>query len=127
MLITAKISGKIRQSEDADAMDCVLSWLGNAFDKGYYNKITPVTISGRRGDTIVEIDEHPQLSPETQRSRSIESDAAGSMAKLRPVFKRDGIKAANASGINDGAGAMIINRDTAAAFKPGTRCWICWC
>ena len=63
---------------------------------------------GRRGDTIVNIDEHPQLSPlQAERIRNRFSREA--MAKLRTIFKKDGtVTAANASGINDGAGAMVM-------------------
>jgi acetyl-CoA acyltransferase 2 len=71
-------------------------------------EITPVTISGRRGDTVVNVDEHPQLSPlapEKYRARF----GLASMKSLRAIFKKDGtVTAANASGINDGAGAMIM-------------------
>ena len=58
-------------------------------------------------ETVVEIDEHPQLSP-LAPAKFRDRFGKESMAKLRPVFKRDGtVTAANASGINDGAGARI--------------------
>jgi acetyl-CoA acetyltransferase family protein len=80
-----------------------------AADGGYYDsEIVPVTIKGRRGDTIVTVDEHPQLSPlQAERIRSRFGREA--MSKLRPLFKKGGtVTAANASGINDGAGAMVM-------------------
>lgn len=80
-----------------------------ANENGYYQQeITPVTIKARRRETVVTVDEHPQLSPlasEKNRSRF----SRQRMAELRTVFKKEGtITAANASGINDGAGAMIM-------------------
>jgi acetyl-CoA acyltransferase 2 len=103
--------GISRADADEYGLRSQLAWK-NAFDNGYYsNEITPVTIKGRRGDTIVEIDEHPQLSPlgNPKNRARFEADAAGSMAKLRSVFMKDGtVTAANASGINDGAGAMVM-------------------
>ena len=66
--------------------------------------IVPVTIPQRRGDPIViEIDEHP-------RETTVES-----LAKLRPAFKMDGtVTAGNASGVNDGAAALIVANEEAA-------------
>ena len=69
-------------------------------------EIIPVTIPQRRGDPIViEVDEHP-------RETTVES-----LTKLRPAFKTDGtITAGNASGVNDGAAALIVaDEETANA------------
>jgi 3-oxoadipyl-CoA thiolase len=67
-------------------------------------EITPVTIPQRKGDPkIVDQDEHP-------RETSHEA-----LAKLRPFVKQDGvITAGNASGVNDGAAAMIVASEAAA-------------
>ncbi len=64
----------------------------------FKDEITPVTIKGRKGDTVVADDEY------------IRHDAsAETMAKLRPAFSKDGtVTAGNASGINDGAAALVI-------------------
>lgn len=74
----------------------------------YADEITPVTVKQRRKEVEVTVDEHPQLSPlAPERFRARFSREA--MAGLRPVFKKDGtVTAANASGINDGAGAMVM-------------------
>jgi acetyl-CoA acetyltransferase family protein len=80
-----------------------------AQEAGRYDaEIAPLTYSTRRGDVTVEIDEHPQLSPlRPAKFRDRFGEAA--MAKLRPVFKKDGtVTAANASGINDGGAAMVM-------------------
>ena len=68
-------------------------------------EITPVVIGQRRGDdVIVTVDEHPR--PET---------TADQLAKLRPPFRQNGsVTAGNASGVNDGAGALIIASEKAA-------------
>lgn len=74
----------------------------------YAEEIVPVTLKSRKGDRVIDVDEHPQLSPlAPERFRARFSREA--MAKLRPIFKKDGtVTAANASGINDGAGAMVM-------------------
>jgi len=70
-----------------------------AFDSGYFaEEIVPVEIQGRKGSTFVEHDDHPR--PET----TLEG-----LAKLRPAFAKDGfVTAGNASGIVDGAAALVI-------------------
>ncbi|MET4665837.1 3-oxoadipyl-CoA thiolase [Sphingomonas sp. PvP056] len=67
-------------------------------------EIVPVTIAQRKGDPIVfETDEHP-------RATSLEA-----LAKLRPVVRPDGtVTAGNASGLNDGAAALLVASEAAA-------------
>jgi 3-oxoadipyl-CoA thiolase len=67
-------------------------------------EIGPVSIPQRKGDpVIVERDEHPRLT-------SVEA-----LAKLRPIVRGDGtVTAGNASGVNDGAAAMIVASEEAA-------------
>ena len=105
--------------EDADEYGyrSQTAWV-TANESGYFDaEMVPVTIKGRRGDTVVSVDEHPQLSPlrpEKMRSRF----GKEAMANLRPVFKKDGtVTAANASGINDGAGAMVMTTAAVAAER----------
>ncbi|MHA3084538.1 3-oxoadipyl-CoA thiolase, partial [Acinetobacter sp. ANC 5383] len=72
--------------------------------KGYFaNEIIPVTIPQRKGDPIVvDTDEHP-------RATTLET-----LTKLKPVVKAEGtVTAGNASGINDGAAALLIASDEA--------------
>lgn len=68
-------------------------------------EIVSVTIPQRRGDPIVvDTDEHPR--PDVNLD---------GLAKLKPVFRKDGsVTAGNASGVNDGAGAMIVASEAAA-------------
>jgi acetyl-CoA C-acetyltransferase len=64
----------------------------------FKDEIAPVTIKGRKGDTVVEHDEY------IRHDSSIEG-----MTKLRPAFSKEGtVTAGNASGINDGAAALVI-------------------
>jgi len=61
-------------------------------------EIVPVTVKTRRGEVTLERDEHPR-----------DGITAESLAKLRPVFRKDGVvTAGNASGITDGAAAMLV-------------------
>ncbi|HQR72668.1 MAG TPA: 3-oxoadipyl-CoA thiolase [Burkholderiaceae bacterium] len=73
--------------------------------RGWFSgEITPVTISGRKGDSVVSEDEHP-------RETTLEA-----LAKLKGVVKPDGtVTAGNASGINDGAVALLLASGRAAA------------
>ena len=70
-----------------------------AFDAGYLaEEIVPVEVQSRKGTTVVEHDDH--LRPET----TLEG-----LAKLKPAFAKDGfVTAGNASGIVDGAAALVI-------------------
>lgn len=72
-----------------------------AIQAGYFaDQILPVEIpEGRKGTRIFDTDEHPRDTPRDK------------LAKLRPAFKADGvITAANSSGINDGAAALVMMR-----------------
>jgi len=64
----------------------------------FADEIVPVTIKGRKGDTVVDQDEY------VRHGVTLES-----VAGLRPAFTKDGsVTAANASGINDGAAALVL-------------------
>jgi acetyl-CoA C-acetyltransferase len=71
----------------------------------FTDEITPFTIKGRKGDVVVDTDEYPKAGVTTE-----------SIAKLRPAFEKDGtVTAANASGINDGAAAVVLMLASQAA------------
>ena len=73
----------------------------------FKDEIVPVTIKGRKGDTIVEDDEY------IRAGATIEA-----MEKLKPAFKKDGtVTAANASGLNDGAAALVLMSAEEAAKR----------
>lgn len=64
----------------------------------FADEIVPVTIKSRRGDTVVDADEY--IKPGT---------TAETLAKLRPAFSKEGsVTAGNASGLNDGAAAVVM-------------------
>ncbi|HMC91332.1 MAG TPA: acetyl-CoA C-acetyltransferase [Allosphingosinicella sp.] len=66
----------------------------------FADEIAPVTIKGRKGDTIVDKDEYIRDGVEQ-----------ASLAALRPAFKKDGtVTAGNASGLNDGAAVLVLMR-----------------
>jgi len=76
----------------------------------FKDEIVPVTIKGRKGDTIVSDDEY------IRAGATIEA-----MQGLKPAFKKDGtVTAANASGINDGAAALILMSAEDAAKRGAT-------
>ena len=64
----------------------------------FKDEIVPVTVKGRKGDTVVSDDEY------IRHDANVET-----MAKLRPAFSKDGtVTAGNASGINDAAAALVV-------------------
>ncbi|MDD3852368.1 MAG: acetyl-CoA C-acetyltransferase [Syntrophomonadaceae bacterium] len=69
-----------------------------AIESGRFkDEIVPVVIPNKKGDIVFDTDEHPRYSPREK------------MADLKPAFKKDGtVTAGNASGINDGAAAVIV-------------------
>ena len=67
-------------------------------DGKFKNEIVPVVLKSKKGDSIFEVDEHPRAGMTME-----------TLARLDPVFKKDGtVTAGNASGINDGAAAVIL-------------------
>ena len=77
-----------------------------AIEAGVFrDEIVPVTVPQRRGvDIVVDVDEHPRTDTTPE-----------ALAKLRPIVRPDGtVTAGNASGINDGACAMIVATEDAA-------------
>jgi acetyl-CoA C-acetyltransferase len=80
----------------------------------FKDEIVPVTISTRKGEIIVSDDEYPRHGA-----------TLDSMTRLRPAFSKDGtVTAGNASGINDGAAALVLmsaSRAAASGKKPLAR------
>ncbi len=73
----------------------------------FKDEIVPFTISTRKGDIVVDTDEYPR------HGATLEA-----MAKLKPAFSKDGtVTAGNASGINDGAAALVIMTAKEAARR----------
>jgi len=71
----------------------------------FKDEIAAVTVKSRKGDIVVDADEYPK-----------HGTTADSIGKLRPAFEKDGtVTAGNASGINDGAAAVVLMRASEAA------------
>jgi acetyl-CoA C-acetyltransferase len=86
--------------EDQDKFAVASQNKAEAAVKGgrFKDEITPVTLQTRKGDVVVDTDEYPRFGA-----------TLDGMAKLRPAFSKDGtVTAGNASGINDGAAAVVL-------------------
>ncbi|MBD3819848.1 MAG: 3-oxoadipyl-CoA thiolase [Brevundimonas diminuta] len=96
--------GVSREAQDAFALDSQTK-AASALASGRFDaEITPVSVPQRRGDPVVfAVDEHPRAT------------SLNALAKLKPVVRPDGtVTAGNASGLNDGAAAMIVASEAAA-------------
>jgi len=96
-----RLAGKYnisREEQDEVATRSHVNALKAIDDGRFKEEIVPVTVVSRKGETVVDTDEHPRrdISRET-------------LAKLKPVFRKDGtVTAGNASGLNDGAAAVVL-------------------
>lgn len=99
-----------------------------AINRGHFaNELVPVSIPQRRGEPlIVDVDEHPRYR-KTDAGYVVDTDLAG-LARLRPAFRKTGtVTAGNASGLNDGACALVLmssQRAAALGLQPLAR-WVC--
>lgn len=107
--------GITREQQDELALTSHLR-AENAIKQGYFkDQIVPVTLKTRKGETVFDTDEHVRLNATPE-----------DFSALRPVFKKENgtVTAGNASGLNDGAGAvMLMDAETANAhgIKPMAR------
>ncbi len=103
-----------REMQDAFALESQQRAARAIAEGRFKSQIVPVEIQGRKGVTIFDTDEHPRAGSTLE-----------GLAKLRPAFKKDGVvTAGNASGINDGAAALILMEASAAkarGLKPMAR------
>jgi acetyl-CoA acyltransferase 2 len=90
--------GITRADCDAYALKSQQRWAAAFESGGFADEMAKIEIVEKKGTKVVDRDEHPRPTATME-----------SLAKLPPVFKKDGVvTAANASGINDGAGALIV-------------------
>lgn len=95
--------GISREDQDAMALNSQAKASAAQANGRLAAEITPVAVKQRKGDPIiVDKDEHP-------RATTIET-----LAKLKPLFPNGSVTAGNASGVNDGAAALIIASEAAA-------------
>ena len=95
-----------REQQDAYALE-TLTRAQNATNNGKFKReITPITVKGKKGDTIIDTDELPRTAmPEK-------------IPTLKPAFSKDGtVTAANASAISDGAAALVLMRESEATKR----------
>jgi acetyl-CoA C-acetyltransferase len=98
--------GFTREDQDAFAAESVRRALAAQAEGAFREEIVPVTVSGRKGEVVVDTDEQPG-----------KCDIA-KIPTLRPAFKKDGtITAASSSSINDGAAALVLMSEEAAQAK----------
>ncbi|MCA9973244.1 MAG: thiolase family protein [Anaerolineales bacterium] len=97
-----------REAQDAFALESQRRAC-EAMNNGYFDsQLVPVPIPQRKGDPLlVDVDEHPRVRRENGRF-VLDTDMA-SLARLRPAFRKGGtVTAGNASGLNDGAAALVL-------------------
>lgn len=95
-----------REDQDLFALNSHKKAAAARAEGRFADQIAPVTIKGRKGDTVIDADEH------IREDISLEA-----LAKLRPAFKReDGtVTAGNASGLNDAGAAVVLMSEEKAA------------
>lgn len=92
-----------REAQDDFAINSLARAKAAQATDAYKAEVTPITISTRKGDTIVEYDEQ------------VGKAMPDKIPRLKPVFKKDGtVTAANASSISDGAAALVLMRESDA-------------
>jgi acetyl-CoA C-acetyltransferase len=97
--------GISREEQDAYAVETQRR-AGVAYEEHRFrDEIVPVTVTGRKGDVVIDTDEHPRFDADL-----------GSLAKLPPVFRKNGtVHAGNSSGVTDGASSMLVVSKAAVA------------
>jgi acetyl-CoA C-acetyltransferase len=103
--------GITREMQDQLAFESQTKAVKAVQSGAFKKEIVPVTIKGRKGDIVFDTDEFPRAGTTLE-----------ALAKLKPAFKKDGtVTAGNASGINDGAAALVLmsaDKAKALGIKP---------
>ena len=109
----ARECGVTREAQDAFALESQVRAARAIAEGRFKDQIAPIMVKSRKGEVAFDTDEHPKAT-------SLEA-----LAGLRPAFDKAGtVTAGNASGINDGAGAVVLARADAAeaaGLKPRAR------
>jgi acetyl-CoA C-acetyltransferase len=94
--------GISRADQDAFALESQTRAARAISEGRFVDQIVPIEIASRKGPVTFAVDEHPKAT------------TAEALAGLRPAFQKDGtVTAGNASGINDGAAALVLTREAA--------------
>jgi acetyl-CoA C-acetyltransferase len=107
--------GITREMQDALALSSQQRAVAAIAAGRFKEQIVPVEIPSRKGPTVFDTDEHPRADTTLE-----------TLARMKPAFKKEGgsVTAGNASGINDGAGAVMLATEAAVKrhkFKPLAR------
>ncbi|MBN9146298.1 MAG: acetyl-CoA acetyltransferase [Novosphingobium sp. SCN 63-17] len=103
----AERHGITREAQDALTVEGHARAVRAIREGRFAEQILPIEIKNRKGTTVFDTDEHPRADT-----------ALENLAAMKPVFKKDGtVTAANASGINDGAAAVVLATGDAVATK----------
>ena len=95
--------GISREDQDAFALQSQARAAAAIAAGHFAQEIVPIEISSRKGPVVFAVDEHPKAT------------SAEGLAGLKPAFQKDGtVTAGNASGLNDGAAALVLARGRAA-------------
>ena len=96
-----------REDQDAFALESQRKVM-DALNAGRFkDEIVPVQVRGRKGVTVFDTDEHPRVQREGE-GFTLATDEA-TLAALKPAFRKGGsVTAGNASGLNDGAAALVL-------------------
>jgi 3-oxoadipyl-CoA thiolase len=119
--------GISREEQDAFALESQRRAAAAIEDGRFKDEIVPVSIPQRKGPPlVVDTDEHPRIEIDADGKVHL-ATSAEKLAKLRPAFRADGtVTAGNASGINDGAAALLMMSEEKAqelGLKPMAR-WV---
>ena len=102
--LVAKRCNISREDQDLFAAESQRRTAAAVAAKKFDDEIVPVTVAGAKGDTIVSLDEHPRPDSTIEKLRA-----------MKPAFAKDGsVTAGSASGINDGASAVLVMSSDAA-------------
>jgi acetyl-CoA C-acetyltransferase len=94
--------GISRADQDAFALESQTRAARAISEGRFVDQIVPIEIASRKGPVTFAVDEHPKAT------------TAEALAGLRPAYQKDGtVTAGNASGINDGAAALVLTREAA--------------
>ncbi len=114
-----------REDQDAFALESQKRALAAINTGKFRDEIVPVEIKGRKGVTVFDTDEHPRIRKNGEGYELATDEAT--LAGLRPAFRKGGtVTAGNASGLNDGAAALVLmsaGRAQALGIRPLAR-WV---
>ncbi len=113
-----------RADQDAFAVESHTRAVAAINDGRFADEIAPITVPGRKGDVIIDTDEHPRYEKQNGHYRLTAS--LENLGQLKPAFRKGGtVTAGNSSGINDGAAALLI-MDADKARELGLKPMLRW-